>query len=52
MSVVDYTLLTVIIKLCEGHAIFQQMMSYPIEQMADIIGFENKCDCEIIVDRD
>lgn len=51
MSVVDYTLLTMIIKLCEGHAIFQKMMSYPINQMADIIGFEPICDC-VYIDRE
>ena len=52
LSVVDYTLLDVIIKLCEGHAVFQRLLNYSIEQMRDIIGFEPVCDCEIIVDRD
>jgi hypothetical protein len=42
----------VIIKLCEGHAVYQRLLSKSIDDIRDLIGEAPVCDCVIVLDRE
>lgn len=51
MSVVDYTLSIVIIKLCERHAVKKKVLGLSLDDIRDELDVV-ECDCVIVLDRD